>query len=190
MLQLELYNENEAMSEVNLGQLITTPQNRDAIHVAVAPVIAAESMEPGQHVQLNNEGKGCSGKEPIGIVDPYLKQDVMPGDQFWLFLYPKTVTNLRHNWSHPAFQDKKPRSNKEEAEDWLREFALKYAATFDDMVSGASEVGGGFSTEGITVQGWSELDDGGAEFWKQLEIYTGKKFSKRHREDTYISCSC
>lgn len=109
------------MSDLNLGQLITTPQQRDAIHVAVAPVIAAESMEPGQHVQLNNEGRGCSGKEPIGVVDPYLRHDVMPGEQFWLFLYPKTVTNLHHQWDHPAFVIKpepEPEPEPEEEEEY------------------------------------------------------------------------
>lgn len=176
------------MSDITLGQLITTPQQRDAIHIAVAPVIAAEAMEPGQHIQLNHEGKACSGKEPIGIVDPLLRTDVMPGEQFWLWLYPKTVTNLRHDWSHPVMD--KVVAGKAEAEKRLRAFAARYEADFDEVVSGAAESGGGFTTSGITIQGWDELDDGGAEFWKQLEIFTGRKFSKKHREDTYISCTC
>lgn len=175
------------MSDINPGQLITTPQQRDAIHVAVAPVIAAESMEPGQHIQLNHEGKACSGKEPIGVVDPYLRTDVMPGDTFWLFLYPKTVTNLRHDWSHPVMD--KVVAGKAGAEKWLREFASTWNKEFDKMVREADS-GDGVTASGMDIHGWSELDDGGAEFWRQLEIYTGKKFSKQHREDTYIPCSC
>jgi hypothetical protein len=179
------------MSDLTLGQLITTPHpERDATHIAVAPVIAAEAMEPGQHIQLNHEGKACSGKEPIGIVDPLLRKDVMPGDKFWLWVYPKTVTNLRHDWSHPAFKEEKEEAGKKEAEAWLRTFAETWNMEFDEMVRGASTKDGGITASGLDIHSWSELDNNGAEFWRQLEIFTGKKFSKKHREGTYISCSC
>lgn len=90
-----------------LGRLITDgDRRRDAIHIAVAPVTAAERLAPGQHVGLVQEGSWelagpCAA--PIGIVDPFLAGPVEPGQRFWLFLYPGTVTSLRHIWTHPAF---------------------------------------------------------------------------------------
>src|SRR5690349_11004258 len=90
-----------------LGQLIVDgDRRRDAIHIAVAPVTAAARLSPGQHVGLVQEGNlelvglcECN----IGVVDPFLPTDVEPGQRFWLFLYPGSITGLRHIWTHPAF---------------------------------------------------------------------------------------
>lgn len=90
-----------------LGQLIGDgDRRRDAIHIAVAPVTAAERLTPGQHVGLVEEGNPelvgpCD--DNIGIVDPFLVEGVEPGQRFWLFLYPGSITGLRHVWTHPAF---------------------------------------------------------------------------------------
>jgi hypothetical protein len=81
-------------------------RRRDAIHIAVAPVTAAERLTPGQHVGLVREGDlelvGLCDRS-IGVVDPFLATAVEPGQRFWLFLYPNTITGLRHVWTHPAF---------------------------------------------------------------------------------------
>ena len=90
-----------------LGQLIEDgDRRRDAIHIAVAPVTAAARLVPGQHVGLVQEGNlelvGPCDRN-IGVVDPFLAEPVEPGQRFWLFLYPGTITGLRHVWTHPAF---------------------------------------------------------------------------------------
>jgi hypothetical protein len=95
-----------------LGSLITDgDRRRDAVHVAVAPVTAAGRLVPGQHVGFihagNTEIVGAS-TSPIGIVDPFLCEDVQQGQRFWLFMYPNTVTSLRHVWTHPAFAPRVP----------------------------------------------------------------------------------
>jgi hypothetical protein len=93
----------------NLGAAPGEDARRDAIHIAVAPVVAAARLLPGQHVGLQEDGQACAHEEPIGIVDPFLTEAVAAGQRFWLFLYPGTITSLRHVWTHPAFKVKIPR---------------------------------------------------------------------------------
>lgn len=96
------------MNAPNLGSLIVDGERRrDAVHIAVAPVTASERLSPGQHVGFVSEGDVETvgvAETPIGIVDPFLREPVQPGERFWLFLYPNTITGLRHVWTHPAFQ--------------------------------------------------------------------------------------
>lgn len=179
------------MSDIILGQLITTPQKRDAIHIAVAPVIAIEALEPGQHIQLNHEGKACSGKEPIGIVDPLLKHAVAPGDEFWLWVYPKTVSNLRHDWDHPAL-DRKDSFDLATAREWIEQFA-------------ADASGGNTSGEGLIAAATKYLEDGTvidfgfstadrcyedkeiSKFWELYQVVTGRKLPFK-KTDTFWGC--
>lgn len=92
------------MDTLKLGQIITDAQQKDAVHIAVAPVNAAETLNPGDHVGVR-DGKAYEKSKHIGVVDPFLKRPVVIGETFWLFLYPSTVTGLRHEWQHPAFPE-------------------------------------------------------------------------------------
>ena len=104
------------MSEqVYLGKLIEGVARRDATHVALAPAGATEDLNPGERVGLvggkdadgyHLAGRGKAGGDfAIGIVDPFLTEPVKAGQRFWLALFPRTVTGLRHEYEHPAFAE-------------------------------------------------------------------------------------
>lgn len=92
-----------------VGELRRGGEKRDAIHIAVAPAVAAERLFAGQKVGLikGDNDKYFTGraKTMIGIVDPFLDHAVEAGDQFWVFLFPNTITGLNHVWTHPAFTE-------------------------------------------------------------------------------------
>lgn len=112
------------MNEPKLGKIITDVVHRDAVHFALAPVVAGEKLYAGNHLLFSIEGNtelvvACTPRhiKAVGIVDPFLVKPVKEGEQFWMMLYPGTITGLRHEWTHPAFQNQR-----EIAEFWMREF--------------------------------------------------------------------
>jgi hypothetical protein len=96
------------MDAVKIGRIIDATHKRDAIHIAIAPVEAAERLLPGARVGVLFDGRAASAErvKPTGIVDPFLDTAaVEPGQWFYMFLFPNTVTGLRHAWTHPSFTD-------------------------------------------------------------------------------------
>jgi hypothetical protein len=106
-----------------LGTIIGDGAGRDAIHLAVEPVVASERLLAGQDVYLLPDGRAAKGKDnAVGIVDPFLRQSVKEGGKFWLVVYPRQITSLRHVWSHPAFpEEPHPAFHEEEVESELTE---------------------------------------------------------------------
>lgn len=105
------------MEPVQVGKLITDgDRRRDAIHVAIAPVVCGDDeLAPGEDIafeygQTEVVTSLYTGDEkPIGIVDPFLSEGPKKGERFYIFLYPNTVTSLRHVWTHPAFRIQAPK---------------------------------------------------------------------------------
>lgn len=95
-----------------LGFILADNQGaRDAIHLAVEPVIAGHNLKTGEHIGIK-DGKAVSHKyvrnhdvKLVGVVDPFLLGGVQEGDKFWLVVYPRQITSLRHVWAHPDFPD-------------------------------------------------------------------------------------
>ncbi len=174
-----------------LGSDVT---HRDAIHIAVVPVIAADGLMGGDHVDLaygtTNQVKRAADGEGIGVIDPFLKTYLRKGDRCWLFLHPNTVTGMRHEWVHPVFDAPLPMP-KSEAEAWLRKFADRWNFDYDEMIATAQEKEGGVVANGIDLHSASELDAGDeAMFWQNIEAITQQKFDDEHRNNFTWSCSC
>ena len=80
-----------------LGTIIGEGAGRDAINLAVEPVVAGEKLHAGVDVMLmyDKAYASCSDTDnPVGIVDPFLQDTVQPGQRFWLVLYPRTTLGV------------------------------------------------------------------------------------------------
>ncbi len=191
-----------------LGSIIDETQARDAIHLAVEPVIAAEKLYPGQDVGFKEGGVGISNK-PVGIVDPFLRGIVHPGQRFWLVVYPRQITSLRHVWTHPDFEETKEgrvvvneyhgslsekstintelEDKKEESKIWIAGYANKVGMKYDELLELADDnlKDGSFETGGSEWEGLSTDE----EFWDHYEVVRGVKVKLSDRGD-FFNCSC
>ncbi len=171
---------------------------RDAVHVAVISVRSVGVLAPGQHVGFKSAPaeNGSVGivDEPIGIVDPFLSAMVRAGERFWLYLYPRTITSLRHNWTHPAFSEAvrgeayAPPSQKLTSEQWLRDFVARSDCPPYEIVIGAAMAAAEGGGEYVHFDGQDAHGEIPEEFWGHLAAVTGRKFDGSHPQ--YFSCSC
>lgn len=106
---------------------IPATSGRDAIHIAVIRMVATTRLFPGQHVGVDGSP---NAEKTVGIVDPYLPGPVYPDQPFWALLYPRTITGLRHVWTHPDFDDEVSPPRPVEVE----------VPTKDDVLSKAAEL--------------------------------------------------
>ena len=187
------------MHEVKLGQLASESDQRDAIHVAIAPVVAGEALRPGQPIGFADGYSGsdretvCGGSTQVGIVDPFLKANVFKGQRFYMLLFPGTITSLRHEWSHPAFANTLPSegiSDRAFSERWLREYAAKMncydepAVAFADLLAGLQT--NDLHFHGTDLYGLSDLENHD-ELKRHAEQYLGITIDW---ERFAFSCGC
>lgn len=174
------------MSDVVLGKLTAESQGRDAIHVAVIPMKASETLKPGQRVARLGEGLAGPGDVIVGIVDPFLTEDVPAGEVFWLCLLPNTVTGMRHHWNHPSFSTRDSSSS----EEWLRDYAAR-VNTYDSPGDAFERLidclkAGDLFFHGSDLHGLYELDDA-EELRRHAEAYLGIRIEWGNFT---FSCSC
>lgn len=163
-----------------LGQIIDETEKRDAIHIAVEPTIALEKLFPGQDVGVDG-----SIKNPVGIVDPFLKSPVFPGQRFWLLVYPREINSLRHVWSHPSFPDEiiDPISVSKK---WIEKFAEESDLSYSRIMRGAEDW---IDNEDYICTDFLEGKRVPPEFWDHYEIVIEDKVEE-NKKGNFFTCSC
>lgn len=184
----------------NIGKILTEGE-RDAIHIAVLPAIAHIELSPGSNIGFKN-GETCYDNL-IGIVDPFLTKGVRAGEMFYIFLYPNSITSLRHLWTHPDILDSVPtEQSKGESEAWLRNWIENADCPDYDTVMAALQELPLPDNEDVhySIQDYEDgptlffhntdaHSDIPSEFWRHFEIVTGKKVPIDERVVGF-SCSC
>lgn len=177
-----------------VGVTLAGRKERDAIHIAVAPVIATHTLHPGEHIGFiytgDTENVGNLSSVRVGIVDPFLTKPVERGERFWMFLYPNTITSLKHVWTHPAFGPEATTApvtpeQKADSEEWLRNFvAVSNCPDYETVLAAATGHRGGQYLHFDDIDAHGQIPP---EFWDHIEILLGEKVVNRA---TYFSCSC
>lgn len=191
--------------EINLGKLLGPGEgSRDAIHIAIAPVIAEDILYPGQEIGLNGGNMASiEADKMIGIVDPFLKHSVPKGERFWLFLFPNTITSLHHVWEHPSFQpctmthyvlaDDTIHTTSNDsvaaAKDWIAKFAERMEITYDGLMRVAHLFVECRHYEYMNSELYKDCWDQFPEFWKHYATVIGKEINV-HDEDVPFTCAC
>lgn len=177
-----------------LGTIIDETAGRDAIHLAVEPAVAVEKLFPGQHVGFVAGGVGTS-KNPVGIVDPFINGFVAPGQRFWLVVYPRTITSLRHVWEHPAFvaaeEPQASEPDKTASVTWMTAWAVKHMGHNyygDEPISPEeafnSAIAAGHDQHIGPYESARDFID--SEWWDHWETITGELGER----DSFFSCGC
>ncbi len=183
-----------------LGTIIDANQKRDAIHLAVEPVIAHATMAAGQHVTVRDGmAYPATVGQGLGIVDPFLTNGVRAGERFWFIMYPRMVHSLRHVWTHPAFADEvgtaaTTKDDKAVSKAWLVQYAKRvnpyladdggdtaYTTLMDDIERGE------LTYHGIDMHSRNDLLDA-----DDLQYHASVVLGRPVRWDdfNYFSCTC
>jgi len=179
-------------AESKLGERPYEREERDAVHVAIIPALATERLKPGQRVAFttNTGPQAARSKNAMGVVDPFLYDDVQEGEYFWMVLNPGSITSLRHDWEHPLIGPREaartPRLSTS-SEKWIQEYAAEIGLNYHDLIAAAQRYlsDGEYLDRGGLLDGVYLRD----EFWEHFGVVTGTvvPFDDRHN---FFTCSC
>lgn len=186
-----------------LGTIIDETAGRDAIHLAAEPAVAGQDLFPGDHIGRLSDGRWghLDRANCVGIVDPFLPSKVREGQWFWLVVYPRTITSLRHVWEHPAFPqsaiEAPPADERAVAEKWLRDYAAEIDEGFGTLIDAARHFvdtgdyfyGAATNDDGFVYHGKFEGESTHPDFWAHFQVYTGQ-IVPADKQHSFFTCSC
>jgi len=179
-----------------LGTIIDERAARDAIHLAVEPSKAGERLRPGQEVGISSGLAYATLRcKKLGIVDPFLKSPVEAGQKFWLVVFPRQISSLRHVWTHPDFPQELsgPLVPSADDEEILREGAGAINVEFHTFMAAIGQYltdrERGSDEKSISFGDDIEYGDLPAGFWPAYERSTGRQVPESWR-DVYFRCAC
>jgi hypothetical protein len=195
---------NNADTISQIGKRLAPTQQRDAVHIAVCPVRCTEHFLPGEHVGIK-DGKAIKNRggsvECVGILDPFMPHCMVGDEYVFVFLYPGSITSLRHEWTHPKIDAPialvaaapAPVNDRAVSEAWLRQYAKRVNSYFADNGDQAYETlmedirGGTITYHGTDMHSFGELQDAD-ELQHHASIVLGRQVNWGEFE--YFSCSC
>ena len=181
---------------------------RDAVHVAVISAVAGDELFPADDVGIastTQDGEGepvarTDAAKLIGIVDPFLKSSAKAGQRFWLFVYPRTITGLKHVWTHPDVASQlsaapvKPEYGPldvQNSEDWLQDYCrntldTSYVAFMRTMTDlRPNDLKHDTICLDNDISGNRDIPD---EMWHHIEVVSGRKFTGKR--PSFFHCAC
>jgi hypothetical protein len=179
-----------------LGMVHLRDEKRDAIHLAVMPVEAGETLGPGEDIWVSEGGRAFAGSRDrgIGIVDPFLTRPVRFKERFWLVIYPRKIQSLRHVWSHPELPDELPAqpaapvdSDKlTTARQVIHAVAVDLGVSDEALMDGAKQwlKNGSHMHFGVDLS----YDWDMPAFWDAYSVLTGEHVPQG--SGSFFSCSC
>lgn len=151
--------------------------------------MAAEVLKPGERIGFIQEGDtervAKKAGNAIGIVDPFLGHAVFEGERFWMFLFPNTVTSLRHHWTHPAFEANVP----DDSRQWVEEFAAHLDMSFNRLMDAADVYveSGDYTMD--SMESYKAVDPSQwLTFWQHYEVL--RKVKVVDRTALFFTCAC
>lgn len=201
-----------------LGTRVDETVGRDAIHLAVEPLVAAEKLYRGYKVGIGPDGRAYGehsehplgqGVKMLGIVDPFLDclgepedeeyNPVQPGERFLMVVFPRKITSLRHVWSHPDVPEPEQLKALEQQrltkydhmsphEKWLRQYAENLQVDYDELIAEAANQ---VKDGSGNLRGGNNLDGvyTSKEFWHHYLAMTGDDFPPDDLGN-FFSCAC
>lgn len=180
--------------KIEVGNLVDSKAPRDAIHVAIVAVQAGECLNPGDKVIiLNGRAYKEKAQRALGVVDPFLSEEVDKLDWFYLFLNPGSITSLRHDWTHPAFSaEVKVESHQSDNMDVFVGIADILGKSVGELLYKAEQAfnddDGGICF-GDDLDGWPSAEQV-EEFWRRFANHMGKPLPPNILRTAYFSCAC